>query len=1462
MADNLGEAKGYVKLDIAGFKTGMEKLETYIQNVENSLTGLEQFVSRMNASIAQTLNLLSGNIQAVNTNLNSFGQSFNASANSVTSTVQNLADSVSQSASNISELQAVSNSLGSSFQASESGVKELANKLDDANESLDDFEEGLEDIQKTSQETQTGLKGLNDKLDETDKKTKDAVPGAKAFESAFKKAASIVTKAFAALATTVTGALTAAVAIGSQFEASMSQVAATMGITASEIAAGSEAFEALSNAAQDMGARTRYTASQAAEALNYLALAGYNVQESVETLPKVLNLASAGAMDLGRASDMITDSIAALGLGLGDIDRLIDQMAVTAQKSNTSVSQLGDAILTVGGTAKILKGGTTELATALGILANNGIKASEGGTALRQIILNLTTPTDKAKAKLEDLRVNAFDPLTGSIRGLNEIFGDLAAALEGATDEEMMDALGTIFDARQLKSATALLANYSDSWDELSGYIQSADGAASSMSETLTVNLQGSMTKFRSGMEAVGIQIYDVFQEKLATAMNSGVTSVQKLQDALKSPILHRSLENLSDEASNLVEKALTKLSDDIIPGLITGTAFFIDHIQAIATGAGVAAAGILLLNTNLIAAAASTALLNNECVKLAIALLSNPYTAVAAALGILVTAVISAKKEHESLINALRKENSEYQDSLTTIQNQQKALDELNSKMHESVQATDSEAERVNILVERLRDYVDESGKVVKNESAVKQIISEINSIYPDFISYTEGQIQNYDKLNDSLIRVNENMRAQAILQGRTEVYQEASKIYGEAAAKQDQLAENVENTGKAYDAADKRITEYYQALADNRGVAIGFEEDYQEAVKHGFKSTIDYLEAQKQVTGENWADAIAAQNANEKILKESLDTMEAYENDLVKMQMDAGVEINGVYRNQAEARVGVAQKEAERQAEINRKTSEKETADRTEAVNAMWSQIDELDRKWQLRQLGSEEEYQAERKRILESGRDEYNEDWVREYNKALVYEEKQNEQRLKEQENYQKEQRKNFEDSIKEQISDLEYRNKVDNEYTEEMMYRDMETIRDGLSAEDDLYKEINQKIVLGRKKLSEDLTKQEEKSATAQQKAAEKSFKTWSTNFNKIISDTEKQYKKATTSQDNLEKQLNDYVNLYTTTTKKIRDKTTLKETTQQVMEVSTKSLKEQIKALEAYKKSLQRLRDSGASQELIDEVIGMGVEKGSEFAKTLNEMSTTELKKYISTYDDLAKENAKFAEEFYKSEVDSLKKNFVQEIDKAVKDLPKDFNLVGTDTIDGFLQGLESKKDETTGVINTVMDDVIASARKALDSHSPSRKFTEIGEDTIDGQIVGVQNKQNELLGVYKDLGKSVINSMLEGMQSAWVNVASWLKSSIQTLQDDVIIPEMANRQFSSSIYTSPANYTPLVSTTPTTIQSVQGSGLTKADIIDAIKTAQPDGDIILQVDKYKFGLISRSSLNTVAESSGDLSLRV
>ena len=287
-----------------------------------------------------------------------------------------------------------------------------------------------------------------------------------ALSGAFSGAAKLAAGAVGAATTAIIGFGTSSVSAGKEFDSSMSQVAATMGITTGEIGE-------LRDFAREMGATTAFSAKEAADALNYMALAGYDADTSMNMLPNVLNLAAAGDMELARASDMVTDAQTALGLSLDETGLMVDQMARASSKSNTSVEQLGDAFLEIGANARNLSGGTTELSTVLGVLADNGIKGTEAGTHLRNIMLSLTPSTDKAAAAWKQLGVEAYDT-QGNLRPLPDVFNDLSDAMDGMTNEEKTNMLSAMFNKTDLASVNALLGTSADRYRELDQAISGA----------------------------------------------------------------------------------------------------------------------------------------------------------------------------------------------------------------------------------------------------------------------------------------------------------------------------------------------------------------------------------------------------------------------------------------------------------------------------------------------------------------------------------------------------------------------------------------------------------------------------------------------------------------------------------------------------------------------------------------------------------------------------------------------------------------------------------------------------------------------------------------------------------------------------------------------------------------------------------------------------------------------------
>lgn len=374
-------------------------------------------------------------------------------------------------------------------------------------------------------------------------------------------AAAIGAAAVMAIAAAFGSVAKEAVNVGMDFDKSFSQVAATMGTTTDQIGE-------LRDFAQEMGATTAFSATQASDALNYMALAGYDAETSMRVLPTVLNLAAAGGMELATASDMVTDAQSALGLSVEQAETMVDQMAKTSSKTNTSVEQLGNAFLTVGGTAKNLQGGTAELAQMLGVLADNGIKGSEGGTALRNVILSLSAPTDTAAKKIEELGLQVFDA-EGNMRAMPDIVNDLNSAMDGLTQQEKTEALNTIFNKVDLKSVNALLGTSATRFDEVAAAIDDAQGSAEAMANTQLDNLAGDVTLLQSATEGFYIGISDYLNPALRGIVQVAGEAFSNLTEIWKSAMDTGNFIGVGEAIGSAIIDVIDKVVE-MVPEMIT----------------------------------------------------------------------------------------------------------------------------------------------------------------------------------------------------------------------------------------------------------------------------------------------------------------------------------------------------------------------------------------------------------------------------------------------------------------------------------------------------------------------------------------------------------------------------------------------------------------------------------------------------------------------------------------------------------------------------------------------------------------------------------------------------------------------------------------------------------------------------------------------------------------------------
>lgn len=322
--------------------------------------------------------------------------------------------------------------------------------------------------------------------------------------------------------TPVLGLGTAAVKVTSDFESAMSKVSAISGATGGDL-------DALNKKAQEMGAKTKFSATESAEAFTYMAMAGWKTEDMLSGIDGIMSLAAADGLDLATTSDIVTDALTAFGLSASDSGHFADVLAKASSNANTNVSMLGESFKYAAPVAGALGYSAEDTAIALGLMANAGIKGSQGGTALRGSLTRLIKPTDDAAALMEQYGLSMTNA-DGSMKSLGEVMNMLRDKLGGLTEAEQAQVAAQIFGQEAMSGMLAII-NASDSdYAKLTDAIYDADGAAQQMADTMLDNLSGQLTLLKSALEGLAIQ----FGEILMPYIKQFVTWLQNLTQRLQ----------------------------------------------------------------------------------------------------------------------------------------------------------------------------------------------------------------------------------------------------------------------------------------------------------------------------------------------------------------------------------------------------------------------------------------------------------------------------------------------------------------------------------------------------------------------------------------------------------------------------------------------------------------------------------------------------------------------------------------------------------------------------------------------------------------------------------------------------------------------------------------------------------------------------------------------------------------
>lgn len=639
---------------------------------------------------------------------------------------------------------------------------------------------------------------------------------------------------------------------GADFEAGMSQVAAISGATGDEL-------ERLTAKAEEMGASTKFTASESAEAFNYMAMAGWKTEDMLGGIDGILSLAAASGEDLATTSDIVTDAMTAFGLSADNAGHFADVLAAASSNANTNVSMMGETFKYVAPVAGAMSYSIEDTAEAIGLMANAGIKSTQAGTALRSIITRLSTDAGASKNSLgalgtltEELGVQFYNA-DGSARDFGDVLNETREAWKGLTDEQQTSYGKTIAGTNALSGWLALMNAAPEDVEKLSGAIRDCDGAATDMSTTMMDNLQGDMTVMQSAVDGMKISL----SKELEPVLREGVQYITKHMPEIQSAL----------------SKAFRAGAD--------GLSFAIRNVPKV-----VSAVQALMPLIKTAAAAYLSYKLYDKTAKFVglLTSMTGPQGAIVAAVGavgLLTTAFqLLTDAQHDEL-TATEKMEEQYKEELDAVDGLRGSLNSMKDDFYKRAGDINAETERTKDLWKELDKLTDSTGKVRDaDKKRAEYLLGELNTALGTEYTMTGNQIDRYKDMEAEVDKLIEKKKASMYLDEfmsqateQRKVQADARTAYQEAYAKRNELMSEPEY--EEYLKADKRykeLTGYSMAQVN----PSDFESDtnkYSEWISDHYGDEQDEL---GDIT-DKWSEYAAELSINESLMNQNRNVYES---------------------------------------------------------------------------------------------------------------------------------------------------------------------------------------------------------------------------------------------------------------------------------------------------------------------------------------------------------------------------------------------------------------------------------------------------------------------------------------------------------------------------------------------------------------------------------------------------------
>ena len=711
-----------------------------------------------------------------------------------------------------------------------------------------------------------GTESASTKMQQSHKKVKDtakeSADGAKksweesnqstvaSTESATSKMAGLMKKSAAVIGVASVAAAKKTIDVGKSFEAGMSEVQAISGASGKDL-------EKLSAKAKQMGATTKFSATESATALKYMAMAGWKTNQMVSGLSGVMNLAAASGEDLGTVSDIVTDSMTAFGLKAKDSGHFADVLAKASSSSNTNVAMMGETFKYVAPLAGSMKYSIEDTATAIGLMANAGIKGSQAGTELRSILTRLVKPPKDAAAALSALGISTTKA-DGSMKPMRQTMAELREKFSGLTDSQKSQYAAAIAGQEAMSGLLAIV-NASDSdFNKLQKAIDNSSGAAKKQADIMNNNLQGALYDLGSAAEAVGIGIYEDIKTPLTKAVGVGTKQLRILSSKLKKGGIKKivpeeainTVENLGTVAKavgggglkvlgaaaklvgNNMEVALPVATSLLtvfkgykaVTTVVTAFRTVSAATEGASTGVQILGTAIQLFTGKTISATTATAAFKTVCTAL-----GGPVGIGVVAVGALAAGVAAYALTQKKAVT----EADRYYSSCTKLKKKQEemaaSIKSLHKENQKNVDSTRANGVQADQLYQRLTKLMNIEHKSAGTKAQIASVVKQLNELLPGLnLEYDKEA----DKLNKSTSAIKKNIAALKE-QAMAKAYQKGMESAASKVAKADienekAIKKKTEATNK-YNAAVEKMNQVTAKV--NQGKITTSSDEYKKA-------------------------------------------------------------------------------------------------------------------------------------------------------------------------------------------------------------------------------------------------------------------------------------------------------------------------------------------------------------------------------------------------------------------------------------------------------------------------------------------------------------------------------------------------------------------------------------------------------------------------------------------------------